>query len=282
MDGLPLILAFINDLNFAVRVETTARSLGYEVKFVEHVEQIASQAEPVQDFQYAEHLVGPGAVLLDLVTQWKPNLIIFDLGNHAVPWREWITLLTSAPATRRIPVVCYGSHVEKEVFQAAKEAGAKSVLARSRFFGDLPNVITKYSRRIDLAELRKSCSQPISAEALRGLEEFNRSEYFEAHESLEMAWMADNSSGREVYRAVLQVAVAYLQIERGNYNGAVKMFLRMRQWIDPLPDICRGIDIARLRSEAQAAYLALITLGPEKIAEFDRNQLLPVSYQVIQ
>jgi hypothetical protein len=48
----------------------------------------------------------------------------------------------------------------------------------------------------------------------------------------------------EVYRAVLQVAVAYFQIERGNYNGAAKMFLRLRQWIDPLPDYCRGIDIA--------------------------------------
>jgi hypothetical protein len=172
--------------------------------------------------------------------------------------------------------------MESEIFQAAKDAGAQNVLARSRFFGDLPGVITKYAWRVDTGELHTSCSQPLSAEALRGLEEFNRGAYFEAHESLETAWMVDLSAGREVYRAILQVAVAYLQIERGNYKGAAKMFLRMRQWIDPLPDICRGIDIARLRAEAQAAYRALIALGPERIVDFDRNLLRPVSYQVIK
>jgi hypothetical protein len=60
------------------------------------------------------------------------------------------------------------------------------------------------------------------------------------------------------------------------------MFLRMRQWIDPLPENCRGIDIARLRSEAQAAHQALVALGPERISSFDRSLLRPVSYQVVQ
>ena len=282
MDRLPIILAFIADLNYSVRVESIAQSLGYEMRFIERVAQISPLAEPVRELQYAEHLAGPGAVLIDLVTQWKPSLLIFDLGNLAVPWEEWISLLTSVPATRRIPVVCFGSHMDTESIKEAKEAGAQTVLARSKFFGDLPNMIKKYARKVDMAELRASCSQPLSSEALRGLEEFNRGAYFEAHESLETAWMAEDSPGRELYQAVLQVAVAYLQIERGNYNGAAKMFLRMRQWIDPLPDACRGIDIARLRAEAQAVYQALITLGPEHIADFDRSLLRPISYQTTQ
>ena len=282
MDGSPIILAFIADLNYSVRVESTAQSLGYEVRFIERVAQISPLVEPVRGLQYAEHLTGPGAVLIDLVTQWKPSLLIFDLGNLAVPWEEWISLLTSVPATRRIPVVCFGSHMDTESIKVAKEAGAQTVLARSKFFGDLPNVINKYARKVDLAELGASCSQPLSSEALRGLQEFNRGAYFESHESLEAAWMAEDGPGREIYRAVLQVAVAYLQIERGNYNGAAKMFLRMRQWIDPLPDVCRGIDIARLRAEAQAVHQALITLGPEHIADLDRSLLRPISYQTTQ
>jgi len=282
MDASPLILAFIADLNFSVRVESAALLLGYRAIFIERMEQIAPPEESVLERQYAEHLTGPGAVLIDLVTLWKPILIVFDLGNQAIPWLDWISLLTSAPATRRIPVVCYGSHVETENLQAAKEAGARTVLARSRFFSDLPNVLEKNARTVDMDELRISCNQPLSTEAQRGLEEFNRGAYFEAHESLEMAWMAEKSPGREVYQAVLQVAVAYFQIERCNYKGAAKMFLRLRQWIDPLPDACRGIDIARLRAEAQAAYQALITLGPENIADFDRSLLRPVSYQVSQ
>ena len=70
----------------------------------------------------------------------------------------------------------------------------------------------------------------------------------EAHDLFERAWMEDESPGRELYRAILQVAVAYYQISRGNYNGAAKMFLRMRQWIDPLPDFCRGFNVAQLQN----------------------------------
>jgi CheY-like chemotaxis protein len=166
MDALPLILAFIADLNFSVRVESTAKFLGYRVKFVEKMEQIAPPEESVSGRQYAEHLTGPGAVLIDLTTLWKPVLILFDLGNQAIPWLDWILLLTSAPATQRIPVVCFGSHMETENLQAAKQAGARTVLARSRFFSNLPDVIKKNARIVDLDELRISCNQPISTEAL--------------------------------------------------------------------------------------------------------------------
>ena len=104
MDASPLILAFIADLNFSVRVESAAQLLGYRAIFIERMEQIAPPEESVLERQYAEHLTGPGAVLIDLVTLWKPILIVFDLGNQAIPWLDWISLLTSAPATRRIPV----------------------------------------------------------------------------------------------------------------------------------------------------------------------------------
>jgi len=102
--------------------------------------------------------------------------------------------------------------------------------------------------------------------ALHGLEEFNRGEYFDAHETLETAWNIDAGSGRDLYRAILQVAVAYLQIERGNYAGAMKIFLRLRQWIDPLPETCRGVNVAQLRLDARQAREALKSLGPDRIA----------------
>jgi hypothetical protein len=78
------------------------------------------------------------------------------------------------------------------------------------------------------------------------------------------------TASRELYRAVLQVAVAYLQIERGNYAGAVKMFLRVRQWLAPLPDVCRSLDVAGLRADVERAYARLLELGPKRLDEFDR------------
>jgi hypothetical protein len=162
--------------------------------------------------------------------------------------------------------------------QAARSAGADAVLARSRFTADLPGLIQKYARIPDYAGIKKACQEPLSDLALKGLEEFNQGEYFEAHEHLEEAWNEDESVGRELYRAILQVAVAYLQIVRGNYPGAMKMFLRVRQWIDPLPEVCRGVDVARLRAEARQVHELLLSQGAERITGFDRSLLRPVHY----
>ena len=276
--GSPLIVAFVADLMFVARIEIAAHQLGYRLELIERAGQIAPVEDPPLARQPGEHLAGSGAVLLDLLSAWGPALLIFDLNNQEIPWRNWITLLTSVPATRRIPVLCFGSHVDVEATQAARAAGANAVVARSRFSSGLPKLIQKYACLPDLDGLASACDQPLSTLALRGLEEFNRGEYFEAHELLELAWNEDHSPARELYRAILQVGVAYLQIERGNYNGAVKMFLRLRQWIDPLPPLCRGVDVARLREDARQIHQALLALGPENIASFDRSLFKPVEY----
>ena len=85
--------------------------------------------------------------------------------------------------------------------------------------------------------------------------------------------MGDSGPGRDLYRGILQVGIAYYQIEQGNYRGAVKMLLRVRQWLDPLPSVCRGVDVAGLRADVDRVYQALTTLGPEGIASFDRALL---------
>jgi CheY-like chemotaxis protein len=253
--------------------------MGFRVAWIESAEQVAPLDPDAPKRQLGEHLIGPTAVLLDELTRLQPALIIFDLSNAAIPWREWIALIKSVPATRRIPVICFGSHVNVETMKDAKGRGADAVLARSRFISNLASLIEKYARLPDFDAIEEACQQQLSALALKGLEEFNRGKYFEAHEYLEEAWNEDQTPGRELYRAVLQVAVAYLQIERRNWKGAAKMFLRLRQWIDPLPDTCRGIDVARLRSDAKTVHQALMDLGPEHIWEFDNNLLEPVHYQ---
>jgi predicted metal-dependent hydrolase len=127
--------------------------------------------------------------------------------------------------------------------------------------------------------LELTCQVPLSEMALQGLQFYNLGEYFEAHEILEAAWRQDQTPGRELYQGVLQVGIAYLQIERGNYTGALKMFLRARRWLDPLPDQCRGVEVAQLRQDAQRAQAALKALGRERMAEFDRSLFRPVLFQ---
>lgn len=274
----PLIWGFVADLMFAVKIEHAAQQLDFRVHWIENAEQIAQPDPNAPTRQPAEHLVGPGAALIDKISSNQPALIIFDLSNQGVPWREWLPLIKSVPATRRIPVLCYGSHVDVETMQAAQRFGAEAVLARSRFVQDLPGLIKKYARVPDYAGLQTACRQPLSALAVKGLQEFNRGEYFEAHEFLEDAWNADETPAKELYRAILQVAVAYLQIERQNYRGAVKMFLRMRQWLRPIPGQCRGVNVDQLRQDAARVERKVMELGPQGIGDFDHSLFRPVIF----
>jgi predicted metal-dependent hydrolase len=277
----PLVLAFVKDLNFSVRIESAAEMLGFEVKLVEKADQIAPADEHDPGHQVAEPIQGRNGVFLDKITKWQPSLVIFDLGNDSIPWLDWIAIITSGSATRGMPVLCYGSHVDTKTLKSAKQAGADPVVARSRFFSELPELIGKYARVVDLDQIEVACQDPLPHFAVKGLEKFNRGKYFEAHDLLERAWMEDNTPGRDLYRAILQVSVAYYQILRGNYNGAAKMFLRVRKWLDPLPDSCQGVNIKKLRQEVRAINQALIALGPDRIGEIDPAMMKPVEYSIL-
>ncbi|MGB7093701.1 MAG: DUF309 domain-containing protein [Anaerolineales bacterium] len=279
MKDHPIILVYVEDLITAVRIESVAQELGFE--FVEW--EISDQNVGVEDsalkHQRAEPVHGMEAMLIERITALRPALIIFDLANKSIPSLDWISLITSVPATRGIPVLCYGPHVDQEKLLAAKQAGADLSVARSNFMKNLPDLLSENAKVIDVAELIKTCQEELSHFGKKGLREFNRGKYFQAHDSFERAWMEDQSPGRDLYRAILQVSVAYYQIERGNYNGAVKMFFRLRKWLGPLPDTCRGINIEKLRQEVQAVQVSLMELGPDEISKIDLGLMKPVEYK---
>jgi uncharacterized protein len=273
------ILAFVSDLYFSVRISSVADQLEFNVIFIENIEDIEAHQTKLKDCNFHSSVIGIQGGVLDCISRWKPNLIIFDLNNNSIPWRNWIKLISSDPATRRIPIVCFSSHKDIKSIDEAKRMGAKAVFARSRFVTNLSNIISKFAFLPDIDGFQLSCQRPLATNGLIGIEKFNQGHYFEAHEFLEMAWMEDETVGRNLYRALLQVAVAYYQIVRGNYRGAFKMFLRLRQWLDLLPDWCQGVNVAKLRAEVDLVYNKLIALGPEKISEFDHQLLKSIEYK---
>jgi len=270
-----VIVVFVADLMFQTRVESTAENLGYRVKLVENTAQVVSM-----DLEGLPFL-GIEGILIDQLSRLGPCLLIFDLGNADIPWVEWIPALKMVPATRRIPILCFGSHVDVDTLQRARQTGADEVLARSRFVTALPELIQKHAQQNDVELLSDTCAQTLHPLALRGLELFNQGDYFAAHEELEEAWKEDLSLGRDLYRGILQVAVAYYQIRRGNFKGAMKMFQRSRQWLDPLPGACRGINVAQLRLDAYAVHDQVLALGPENIDDFVTENLQPVHFTAI-
>ena len=122
------------------------------------------------------------------------------------------------------------------------------------------------------------CNAPLHPRAADGLRLFNAGEYFEAHEALEDAWNAEKGRVRDLYRGILQIAVVYLHITRRNYNGAVTVDILSQRWMIDLPEMCRGIDVRKLRKDAEVVISEVNRLGIEKISEFDLSLLKPVQW----
>jgi len=114
----------------------------------------------------------------------------------------------------------------------------------------------------------QDCRGVLHPRAVRGCELHNHCDFFEAHEELEAAWMAEKGPIRDLYRGILQVAVACYHIQRGNYLGAKKMFQRSHRWLAPFPDICRGIQVEQFRVDASQAEERLLQSGAEGLSQF--------------
>jgi hypothetical protein len=266
----PLIVAFVADLMFSTRIAKAAEHAGFRVTWIETADQLGQAAPDTVPEKPGEALHGREGRLFEQLTQWQPALLLFDLNNSLIPWRSWIAAIKSSAATRRIPILCFGPHEDVTSMTDARDAGADAVLGRSRFTADMPGLLQRFARVPDYEALRQTCAEPLSPLARSGIELFNQGAYYRAHDALEEAWVLDEGPGRDLYRGILQIGIAYYQIGRGNYRGAAKMLLRVRQWLDPLPDKCRGIDVANLRADVERVYAALVALGPERVAEFDR------------
>lgn len=271
----PLLVCFVADLMFSTKIASVAGHLDYDVRWIEAASKLPGAAGPSGEGP-GERLQGQTGALFERITAWQPALLIFDLGNQDIPWRRWIAALKSSPATRRLPILAFGAHVDTQALSDARSAGADAVVARSRFSSALPDLIREHATARDRAGLAEACGKPAPPLVLEGIGLFNEGHYYKCHDALEEAWRAEAGPVRDLYRAILQVGIAYFQIERGNYRGALKMLLRVRQWLAPLPSSCQGVDVSRLREDVRLVHEALTALGPGHLAGFDTSLFRPI------
>jgi predicted metal-dependent hydrolase len=123
-----------------------------------------------------------------------------------------------------------------------------------------------------------NCNGIPHAKAIEGMKLFNEGKFFDAHEELEIAWNEEKGEVRELYQGILQMAVTYLHITRGNYDGAVKVYVRSMRRLKDWPQICRGIEVGQLKKDAEIVIREVERLGPENLADFDRKLFKPVKW----
>ena len=111
------IVALVEDLFFLAKIRETAKAVGVTV--------VTNDARR-----------GSAAI-----AEAQPQAIILDLNSRGLPAVDWIRALKSDPATRPIRIVGFVSHVQEELISAARAAGCDSVMARSAFTQQLPDLL---------------------------------------------------------------------------------------------------------------------------------------------
>ncbi len=119
------------------------------------------------------------------------------------------------------------------------------------------------------AAMKDDCAGQLHPSAIKGLALFNQGKFFEAHEELEEAWREEKSAIRDLYRGILQIAVVYLHVRRGNYAGAIKVYGRSSKWIRKWPAVCRGIQVQKMMDDLEAVMREVGRLGSEKLSEIN-------------
>ena len=114
-----MIVCVIDDLIFSVKISTAAKSLGVDLYFERHADNV-----------------------LATIRTKRPALVIFDLNSRRLNPTGAIAAIKSDPELRTTRTLGYVSHVDAETIDAARHAGVDQVLARSAFAERLGDILT--------------------------------------------------------------------------------------------------------------------------------------------
>jgi uncharacterized protein len=117
------------------------------------------------------------------------------------------------------------------------------------------------------------CEDPPPPALLRGIEEFNRQEFFEQHETLEAIWINEPDPVRYLYQGILQVGVGFYHWRRGNWRGAVAKLGHGLSKLEPYRPSCMTLDVERLVSETSILREEIERRGPDNLPPFPPPRL---------
>ncbi len=101
------------------------------------------------------------------------------------------------------------------------------------------------------------------------MDEFNRGEYFEQHETLEVLWRATRSPVRDLYHGILQIGVGLHHLRNRNHHGAGVLLEEGIERLRSFAPTCQSVDIARLIADASRVRERVAALGPDRLGDFD-------------
>lgn len=104
-----------------------------------------------------------------------------------------------------------------------------------------------------------------------GVELFNAGEFFEAHEVLEDVWRAAPAPEKKFLQGLIQIAVAFVHYQRGNFVGAMSLSARGSRNLSHYDAQFGGLMVAALLTDVSTWRSALD--GGRSLPPFPRIQL---------
>jgi uncharacterized protein len=95
----------------------------------------------------------------------------------------------------------------------------------------------------------------------RGVELFNRGDFFACHEVWEGLWICSAGTEKFFYQGLIQAAVAILHAERGNLRGAASTWRKARVKLETLPAFHMGIALGEFREALGKFFAHVIERG---------------------
>jgi CheY-like chemotaxis protein len=111
-----VIIAVVDDMFFASKIRAVAEAVGAEISFPRSKDALVEKAREAQ-------------------------LIVVDLHNQKIDAVTLARDLKSDETLRKIPLLGFFSHVQTELQRNALAAGFDTVLPRSAFVRDLPEIL---------------------------------------------------------------------------------------------------------------------------------------------
>ncbi|MEL6224291.1 MAG: DUF309 domain-containing protein [Cyanobacteria bacterium J06627_8] len=124
----------------------------------------------------------------------------------------------------------------------------------------------------------------VSAPFWVGIEQFNQRQFYACHDTLEAIWMDANSSEKNFYQGILQIAVALYHLENLNWQGSVTLLgegiYRLRAFSPSYEDI----DVQELVTQSSRLLRVIQEAGRDGVQAIaqqldDRNS--PLSYPIV-
>jgi len=105
----------------------------------------------------------------------------------------------------------------------------------------------------DVALIERAEPATVEEALALGVQRWEERRYFEAHELLEVLWKQGPAEDQDLWKGVIQIAVAGVHLQRSNPIGARRLLERALVRLEAQPDVHRGVDVVGLRRTATDA-----------------------------